>query len=436
MTGTEKGPAASVLLRTLLLFAACVLLFEAGMVAVAPRLHSSSVLKLAKSAAMVRMVFDDTSYYMAQGDLAARHSRQSLYQTVFFQHQVRFIYPPTALLFYRAWQQTARFGLQPMHAMNITLWLALWATFGLAGEFLLALAQKQAQQPWSTRGRWLLRVLVALLGLVFLPLVNAYCLGQMQTLLNLAMIASVLLWLRGQRTWPGVLLGLTCLIKPQMALFLLWGVLRRQWGFVVSLAAMLLAGGSLSIAVFGWRNSVEYLAVLRYLGRHGDALATNQSLNGLLHRLLHVGNFVTAAYGYPPYDAHIYWLTICGSAALLLAALVVPYRQGVAGSTLDLLLFAMAATMASPIAWEHHYGVFFLVFLAWMPRASENWTAFALLLGAYLLMTDTWAPLSYLMFTRWTFLLSHVFFGGLLLFLGTLRWGSGSLPPTMTQGQE
>ena len=427
MPETAKTATMPVLLRKIILFAACILLFEVGMIAIVPKLHPSSVLKAVKTT-LEMQTGNDSWYYMAQGDLAARQAPTSLYETVFFQRGVRFIYPPTALLLYRTWLQAAHLGIHPFFAMNVMLFLALWATFWLAGEFLLTLPQTQAKGQWSTRDRWLLRAVVAVMGLLFLPLVNAYHLGQVQTLLNLAMIASVFLWMRGQRVGPGLLIGLTCLVKPQMALFLLWGALRRQWSFVVSMAVMLLGGGLLSVAVFGWHNSVEYMAVLQYLSRHGDSLATNQSLNGLLHRLLHVGYYNTAFYGYPPYNATIYWLTICSSAIILFAALIVPYRQRIAGGTLDLLLFAMATTMASPIAWEHHYGVFFIAFLAWMPRASIRWSTFGLLLAYYLLMTDNWAPLSYLMFTRWTFLLSHVFYGGFLLFLWTLLRGRELLP--------
>ncbi len=421
MPTTETSQKAPLLLRRLALFTACVLLFEVGMIAIAPQLHSGSVLKLTKDTLKMH-TGDDSWFYMAKADLAMRQSPKALYETVFFRQGVRFIYPPTALLLYRGWGLAARVGVRPFFAMNATLFLALWATLFLAGQFLLELGQTSGEAPWSKRDQWRLRALVALLGLTFLPLVNAYCLGQVQTLLNLALIASVFLWLRGLRVAPGLLLGLTCLLKPQMALFLLWGALRRQWSFAASLAATLLAGLGVSIAVFGWHNNLEYLAVLRYLSRHGDALATNQSLNGLLHRLLHVGYVTTAAYGYPPYNATIYALTLCASAILILAALYVPLQQGRVGDTRDLLLFAMATTMASPIAWEHHYGVFFLVFLAEMPQMAKNWKTFFLLFWVYLLMTDNWEPLYILIVTRWTFLLSHVFFGGMLIFLWLLFW--------------
>jgi hypothetical protein len=102
-----------------------------------------------------------------------------------------------------------------------------------------------------------------------------------------------------------------------------------------------------------------------------------------------------------------------------LALFVPPLRQ-TAGTTGDFLIYAMACTMASPIVWQHHYGVFFMVFLLWIPQALQKRRPFLILLPMYLLMTDTWAPLTPLMFTRWSLPISHVYFGGLALFLYTL----------------
>lgn len=405
--------------RKLALFLGLVLLFEGLLIAVAPRFHSGSVLRIAKDSLLLR-VLKDSSYYMAQGDLAWRQHPNALYETVFFQRGVRFIYPPTSLLLYRAWRAAAWLGIPPKVAMNAMLLLSLFGSMAVAGEFLLRRLPTQTILDSIAAERWKIRALVALLIVVFLPLIHAYNLGQIQTLLNFLVMASVLLWLRGSRISPAILIGLTCWLKPQMSLFLLWGLLRRQWSFALSLFLTLVAGLSLSLAVFGWHNTAEYLRVLNYLGRRGDALATNQSLNGLLHRVMHVGSPVTSFYGYPPYNRAIYFATLLSSAAVLLLALAVPLRRKISRSATDFLLFAMAATMASPIVWEHHYGVFFLAFLLWMPVAFQRWKMFFVVLGIYLLMTDTWAPLTPLMFTRWTFLLSHVYFGGLALFLCTL----------------
>jgi len=407
------------LVRKLALFLVLVLVFEGLLIAVAPRFHSGSVLRIAKDSLLLR-VGKDSSYYMAQGDLAWQQHPNALYETVFFQRGVRFIYPPTALLLYRAWQAAAWIHIPPSVAMNAMLLLALLGSMAVAGEFLLRLLPERTIRESTPADRWKVRLLVSALIFVFLPLINAYRLGQVQALLNFLVIASAFLWLRGRRVSSAILVGLTCWLKPQMSLYLLWGLLRRQWSFAISLLITLLLGLSISVAVFGWHNTTEYLQVLSFLSRRGDALATNQSLNGLLHRVMHVGSPVTWIYGYPPYNRSIYLTTVLSSALILALALAVPMLRREARCIADFMLFAMATTMASPIAWEHHYGVFFLVFLLWMPVASRRWKTFFILLAIYLLMTDTWAPLTALMFTRWTFLISHVYFGGLALFLYTL----------------
>lgn len=424
MTDPIQDKSLAQLTRRLALFLCLVLLFEGLLIAIAPRFHSGSVLKITKNSLLLR-AGNDSSYYMAQGNLAWQQQPNAIYETAFFQRGVRFIYPPTSLLLYRAWQAAHWLHLSPFIAMNAMLLLSLLGTMAVAGEFLLRLLPT-LDVPDSTlpnsnsKERWAVRILVALLILVFLPLINAYRMGQVQTLLNFLIIASVFLWMCGSRVPPAILIGLTCWLKPQMSLFLLWGLLRRQWSFAISLCITLLAGLCLSLAVFGWHNTVEYSHLLTYLSRHGDALASNQSLNGLLHRVMHIGSPVTWIYGYPPYNRTIYLATLFSSAAILLLALAIPVLRHSARTTADFLFFAMATVMASPIAWEHHYGVFFLTFLLWIPLACKRWKLFFILLAIYLLMTDTWAPLTPLMFTWWSFLISHVYFGGLALFLWTL----------------
>lgn len=407
------------MVRRLALFLLCVLLFELLTIAVVPRLHSGSVLKIAKDSILLR-VRNDSWADMAQGNLAWQQHPNAIYETAFFQRGIRFIYPPTSLLLFGAWQTARHLDIRPFVALKITLLLSLLGSCALAAEYLFSVLPVAVVARSSRAERWQVRFLIAALVYTFLPLINAFFLGQVQTLLNFLLIASAFLWLRNRRISSGILIGLTCWLKPQMALFLVWGLLRKQWSFTSALAAMLLFVFSISLGVFGWHNTAEYLTVLQYLGRHGDALFTNQSLNGLLHRQMHVGSPVTWVYGYPPYNSTIYIATLVSSAIILGLAVVVPMVRRMSGTSADFLLFAMATVMASPIAWEHHYGIFFLVILLWMPLALRQWQVFFALLGIYLLMTDNWAPVTLLMYSPWTFLISHVYFGGLLLFLWTL----------------
>ena len=57
--------------------------------------------------------------------------------------------------------------------------------------------------------------------------------------------------------------------------------------------------------------------------------------------------------------------------------------------------------------------------------AFRRWPVFFALLGIYLLMTDNWAPVTLLMYSPGTFLISHIYFGGLMLFLWTLFGRAG-----------
>ena len=96
-----------------------------------------------------------------------------------------------------------------------------------------------------------------------------------------------------------------------MILFVLWGLLRSSGDLRLSLVLTLLAGVSSSrsaslAGITPWSIS----QVLRYLGQRGDSMFWNQSLNGLLHRLMHVGSPVTSFYGYPPFNRTIYLATI------------------------------------------------------------------------------------------------------------------------------
>ena len=102
------------------MFLCCVLLFEMLLIAIVPRLHSGSVLKIAKDSLLLRARTDSWTY-MAQGDLAWRQHPHAIYETVFFERCIRFIYPPTSLPMYRAWQAARFVDLQPFTALKIPL---------------------------------------------------------------------------------------------------------------------------------------------------------------------------------------------------------------------------------------------------------------------------------------------------------------------------
>jgi hypothetical protein len=205
----------------------------------------------------------------------------------------------------------------------------------------------------------------AALSLTYYPVVHAYTLGQIQVWVNALFAVATWCWVTRRQAGAGVAVALMCLLKPQYAVVVLWGLLRRQWSFVAAAAATAALGLATSVALFGLANHVDYLRVLSYIARHGEGYFANQSVNGLLHRLLHNGNNLDwDGNAFAPFHPLVYGCTLVSSLALLAVALLRPRRRQGRGTVLDLGTAAAAATLASPVAWDHHYGVLLPVYAA------------------------------------------------------------------------
>lgn len=309
----------------------------------------------------------DSSYFM---DLAFHlaQSTRPLYPTLVQQQHKKFQYPTSSLLI--------GYVGQAMHLSMHTLlaWVVVISallTLWFAGEIFLLL------MPGEGAYRWQARALIALLGLFFYPLVDGAALGQVQTLLTFLFTVAVWFWIRDRKASAGIALAVACAFKPPLALFLLWGLVRKQWRFVWAFLAVAVALQLLAILAFGWQHDLEYVAALSYLSRHGESIPENQSVNGFLQRLTNNGNRGPALdyFWYPPYNAVVYFGTLLSTAVLLAFALVVPVWRRWRDPLADFVLFGLVSTIASPIVWTHHYGVFYagcVYFLAVSLRQSAR----------------------------------------------------------------
>lgn len=356
--------------------------------------------------------------------LATSEPAEPIYQRLFDEHRIKFIYPPTSLLLNRALD----LGLAPSRwgsALNLLSWLCVALAIGFSAA-LLDGALRSASPPASRAERWARIALAVAFGLCFYPLVKAYTLGQMQVVVNACFAAFLWCWLTGRRAAAGVLVAAMAAVKPQYGLLALWGVVRGEWRFTAAAAAAGLALLALSIASFGLADHVDYVRVLAHVGRHGEAYWPNQSANGFLQRLL--GNGESAAWNptaYPPFHPVVYAGTLATSVALLLAGLFAPPRCQKRGDALDLAGFALALTLASPLAWEHHYGVL-LPILALLLAASLTWRAWGaatwpLLALCAWLASNYWHVLGRLSGTVWNPLQSLLFAAALVLFALLIR---------------
>jgi hypothetical protein len=209
-------------------------------------------------------------------------------------------------------------------------------------------------------------------------------------------------------------------VKPQYGLFALWGLARREWRFTVAAAAAGAALLALAVLCFGFADHVDYLRVAAHVGRHGEAYWPNQSPNGFLQRLLHNGvSAVWDPHVYPPYHAGVYVGTLMSSAALLAAGLFWPPRAGTRGDALDLAGFGLALTLASPLAWEHHFGVLLPILALALGAALElrgsHRSAIWVLAACALIASQYWDALARLSGTVWNPLQSLLLFASLTL---------------------
>ena len=352
------------------------------------------------------------------------HPGGRIYEQLFFVEHTKFQYPLTSLLPFAllsaAGVQVGQVGLNAASQIAVALdvLVAGWMTFRLA------------QATPLRDARWPLAIAFALATLLFYPLMRALELGQIQTGIDLLFALAACAWLGGRRALAGVLIGLICLLKPQFSLFFVWALLRRERGFAIAWLVVVATGWLAALGAFGVQNNVDYVAVLRALSSTGEVYQANQSVNGMLNRLLGTGDpFTWDAHGFPRVDPVVHIGTLVSSAAMIAAALFVPRRGHGASSFLDFLLAALTFTIASPIAWEHHYGIASTVFIGaafalLRRRASAARVAGFVALAASYALTAHWLPGSALMVGALILLvLVHV-----LTFADAGRFESGGAP--------
>lgn len=297
---------------------------------------------------------------------AAGHG-ETIYRHVLFDQHIKFQYPPCSLLLF-AIPQVLHFNVSDRE-LNLIGWWSVVVEAVATGALTLA-----ATRDWPERRlRWAAAFVSAVLAMTFYPVLWAYKEGQIQLWFTALFALASLAWLRGHRRTSGVLIGLTCIAKPQFFVFLLWALLRRQWGFAAAMGVVVATFLGASLAVFGWANHVDYVAALSFMSQHGESFVRNYSVNGVMHRLLGNGyalEFVPRWYA--PYHPVVYWATLVTSMVLIGFALF--WRRSRPANLFDFFIAALSLTMASPIVWEHHYGVLppMFVMLAIMLARREH----------------------------------------------------------------
>jgi hypothetical protein len=350
-----------------------------------------------------------------------------VYKSLLFARHIKFQYPPSGLLLLDLMR---RLGLGGYSQLNIINAWGLIAT-GVVFSILTA----QVLGPVRYRGfRIPLEPIAFVVAIKFFPDRFAYTVGQIQVLLGLLFLLACVAMFHDRRYLAGLLIAAIASIKPQFLVFGLLAVRYRDWRFLKAFALLTVVTVLASIWLYGGQAQISYYHdVLPFLSRHGECYHTNQSINGILNRYLQTvpcvdsdphadpGSPVVNSW-FPPYNAVVYVATLISS--LILLAVPFLFRtngQDRVSVLLDFCIAGLLFTMASPIAWTHHYNIMIPGYLVGLKIARERlrgrqmWMALCVLALSFVLasteLSSAFSPTD----PSRNLIQSHVFFGALLL---------------------
>ena len=366
--------------------------------------------------------WDDDSWQPMADALALLRSpeRDRLYEKVFFEDKTKFQYAPTSLVYFVGLDAMSLATANRLNAINAFIFILGCAAFGylMLRLSLPPVARSPDAAVWSI-------VLPSFLtALLYYPSVRALELGQLQVWINTLFVFACIAWLRDAKAIAGVLLALAATLKPQFGIFLIWALLWREWRFLVGFLGAGLPIGIISLLIFGLHNHLAYLQVLSFISQHGESFYANNTINGLLHRAFQNGeNLVFDKNAFAPFHASVATATFVSSLVFLTMALLpAVFARGRRPGIIDLGIATICATIASPIAWEHHYGIMLPILgiaLVQVCATARRASILAWLALAWILSGNYFPVTNYASDTWLNIVQSYLFFAALIL-LGLL----------------
>ena len=360
-----------------------------------------------------RQFTDSWGPMLGSADYFLAHPGLPIYQAKLYD---TLIYPLTSIL-PLVWMKRAGMSDPAVYrALMFASWLAVCAVVALQ----VAIAARVVGRGRLT---WRAAAATAIAAFFFMPITLAFSLGQAQILLDLFFALLVYFWVEDSERPAGVMMALLAMVKPQFGLLLLWAALRRRWNALVAGVGTLALGGTVSVAVFGMRNNLDYLGVLSRLSRKAQSHYANQSMFGLLNRAIFNGeNLPYHPYVYPPFVPWAYYVTLATTVVLVLLALAYPWRER-GGGMADLSAIGVVCVIATPMAWEHHYGVMLPIFVwFWFGVYLRGFSSAWKLALAFVLIADFLSPFNFFAAMPVANVLqSYMYFGALLLLALLMR---------------
>lgn len=277
------------------------------------------------------------------------------------------------------------------------------------------------------RARWLI-------GLSFVangPLISGIKFGNISYWILFAFVAALLLVARKRSVAAGVALGISAIVKPPVALFFIFFLVRRDYrGFCAFLATGVTVA-ALSVACVGWAANVHWFekCVLQFRNYWLVGFMV-QSVPAFIFRLTAPTSVLTDWNPeLPTSSQHLFAnlsigvFLLIGLAALLRSeARRVPPGSEMFRVEQQFSLVLSLCLMASPLSWAHYYCWLLLPMVLCVRWPIESWLEVTIGLFAIVLTT---LPIPWpvnlsdhaAMHVYSAFVESHVLFGGAVWFL-------------------
>ncbi len=330
----------------------------------------------------------------------------------------------------------------PLGLLSESSAAAVFTVVGVASVVAAWLVTVHLAALEGTR-RWLLLFLFCANG----PLLYSIRLGNTTHMLLLPLALGLYLLSSRRSLAAGVVLAIAALIKLPLLLFWPWLLLRRDWRAAAGFGAVWAVACALSLTLFGWDLHARWLekTVWPYT-THPIGARNVQSVPAFFVRLVNEPEVIS---DYRPIRSPeplqrlativVVGLLYAGAAAVSSSRRRRPQPRsptGKDGREWEYLLVLTLAVVTSPLSWSHYYLLLLLpVAFLLSPRfAGEPWirrlTWAGCVLATPAVLNTLHAPTA-LQGLYAKFLISHLLFAGLILFIA-LAWAltlvSGQLP--------
>jgi len=274
-------------------------------------------------------------------------------------HGLPFTYPPFAAVLY-----------VPLELLGVVgaRWVLTVASISCYVVVLVICARR-------LRMNLAIAAVIGLAGLTFEPFLRTILLGQ----INLVLLALVVVdCLAVPARYRGMLIGLATGIKILPGAFILFLILKREWGAVgraVAVFAVTVGVGAVFAPHDSWLFWRGGFINLSRWGPENMIGGDNQSLSAVFMRLSHDISPPTV-------------LVLLMSVGVMALGLVAAKRQTDAGNEVNgLVCIALASLLASPISWTHHW---VWAVLALLVLVQGRRRIAAVLLGAVFVIGPMW----------------------------------------------